>query len=123
MCRVVLLFQESACAAHTAIHIYISYRRSVAGSAPHLYWNLVRKFFQHVIPAIIRPLRILWNELIGLVFLVFAVAAVPQAIRGIRDYNGDAGSLIRLVITIVFGLVMAVFGIQSFLRARRISRS
>lgn len=37
--------------------------------------SMAGKFLSHVLPAILRPLRVLWNQVIGFVFLVFAVLA------------------------------------------------
>jgi hypothetical protein len=85
--------------------------------------EMIRKFLGHVMPGIIRPLRVLWNEIIGFVFLVLAMWAVPSAIRNVREYEGDAGSFFRIVLSLSFAGLMAYFGIASFLRARRISRS
>ncbi len=85
--------------------------------------SIVRTFLSHVVPQLIRPLRVLWNEVIGFVFLVLALLAAPSLYRGIRNFQGDADSLFRIVFAAIFSLVMLGFGIGSFLRARRISRS
>jgi hypothetical protein len=85
--------------------------------------QMIRKFFAHVMPGVIRPLRVLWNEIIGFIFVVLAVWAIPSAIRNIRQFEGDAGSFFRVVLSFSFAGLMAYFGIASFLRARRISRS
>ena len=39
----------------------------------------IRQFFSYVIPAILRPLRTLWIEVIGFVFLGLAALAIPRA--------------------------------------------
>ena len=85
----------------------------------------IRKFIQCVLPGIIRPLRVLWNEIIGFVFLVFAVWAVPSSIRAYREFSagGDSGSLFRVVLAALFSAIMIWFGLSSFYRARKISRS
>jgi hypothetical protein len=72
---------------------------------------------------VVRPLRVLWNEIIGFVFLCLAALPAPSAIRMLRDYKGDTQSLFRAVLAIFFVALMAYFGITSFLRARKISRS
>ena len=84
---------------------------------------MVKKFLQHVLPGVVKPMRVLWNEIIGFVFLAFAVWTIPSAYRHIRDFNGDPDSLFRLILTSVFSFMMIYFGVTSFLRARRISRS
>ena len=85
--------------------------------------QLISRFLGHVMPGVIRPLRVLWNEIIGFVFVVLAAWAAPSAIRNVREFAGDAGSFFRVILSIGFSAVMAYFGIASFLRARRISRS
>jgi len=85
--------------------------------------QLVQRFLTHIVPGVVRPLRILWNELIGFIFLVLAVGATVESVKSIRQFQGDAGSVLRVGMTIVFSCVMAYFAATSFLRARKISRS
>lgn len=85
--------------------------------------SLAGKFLRHIIPGVIKPLRVLWNEVIGFVFLALAAWSTPSTVRSIREFDGDAGSLFRLVLTCLFLFLMAGFGLFSFLRARKISRS
>lgn len=85
--------------------------------------RMIRKFLGHVLPGVMRPLRILWNEVIGFLFIVLAVWAVPSAIRNVRQFDGDADSFFRVILSFGFAGIMAYFGITSFLRARKISRS
>lgn len=84
---------------------------------------MIKKFFQHVIPGVIKPLRVLWNEVIGFIFLALACWTIPSTYRYIRDFNGDPDSFFRLSLTLLFALVMIYFGVSSFLRAKKISRS
>jgi hypothetical protein len=86
------------------------------------------KFIKHMVPAIVKPMHSLWNEVIGFFFLVFATVFCFRAISYYKIYTqappAEALShLLRVVLTGVVGLVMAAFGISSFLKARRISRS
>jgi len=76
----------------------------------------------HVLPAVMRPLRVLWNQVIGFVFLVLALWAVPSAIRSVREFDGDAESLFRVMLTGLFILLMGGFAISSFRRAHKASR-
>jgi hypothetical protein len=85
--------------------------------------KLIQKFLGHVMPQVIKPLHALWNEIIGFVFLVLAVYMGSSAIRNARHYEGDPQSFILIVLSFSFAGLMAYFGIASFLRARRISRS
>jgi hypothetical protein len=83
----------------------------------------VGRFLEHVVPGVVRPLRVLWNEIIGFVFLCLAAWAVPSAIRNVRSLHAEQSGVGRAALSIGFFALMAYFGISSFLRARRISRS
>jgi len=82
-------------------------------------FSLAKKFLGHVIPGVARPLHILWNQVIGFLFIVLALVPVPSAIRMI----GKEGSGPRLALTIPFVLLMMWFGVSSFWRARKINKS
>jgi hypothetical protein len=85
--------------------------------------NVAREFVRHVLPKIIKPLRTTWNEAIGFLFLALAVLPVPGAVRSWRQLNETGEGLFRLAISVIFVVLMASFGIHSFLHARKISRS
>ena len=74
-----------------------------------------RKFAQHVIPEVARPARVIWNQAIGAVFLLFAVSFAGYAITQSHNPAAVAGG-------VFLGLVMGFFGVASFLKARQISR-
>ena len=76
------------------------------------------KFVHHVVPGVVRPLHVLWNQVIGFFFLVLAGVTIPSAVREFRDPNGQP----RLILTIPFILIMAGFGISSFWKARKVAR-
>jgi hypothetical protein len=82
-------------------------------------FSLAKKFLGHVIPGIARPIHILWNQVIGFLFIVLALVPVPGAIRSF----GKEGSIARLALTIPFVLLMGWFGVSSFWRARKIDKS
>ena len=82
-----------------------------------------RQFVRHVLPQIIKPMRSLWNEIIGFTFLAMAALPIPGALRHWRQFNETGEGLSRLAVYGVFIGLMASFGIHSFLRARKISRS
>jgi len=89
---------------------------------------VARQFVKHVVPAVVKPTRILWNELIGFIFMLFAVIFAFKTGRLALDYAhgpaAEAGSqLVRIVIAGFCTLVMLWFALGSFLRARKISRS
>jgi len=80
-------------------------------------------FVRHVLPAAVKPVHSLWHEVIGFVFVVFAVIAGFQAYRTIRHFTGETGDLIRITLCAIFVVIMGSYGISSFLKARKISRS
>jgi len=76
-----------------------------------------------IIKPIVRPMRVLWNEIIGFLFCVLGVIMTGQAVRIFRAMEpGDAHPL-RLILTFCLPVIMLYFGITSFLRARKINRS
>jgi len=81
------------------------------------------QFVRHVVPAVVRPAHSLWHEVIGFLFLALATIPVPSGIRTIRELENGRGSVLRLVVTVAFVTIMAGYGISSFRRARKISRS
>jgi hypothetical protein len=84
--------------------------------------GLIQRFLGHVLPEVTRPLRVLWNEMIGFLFVVIAVPFAWQAIKSFRKVEpGD--NLSSAMVSAFFAIVMTFFGIYSFLRARKISRS
>jgi hypothetical protein len=87
-----------------------------------------RKLIKHVVPAIVKPVHSLWNEVIGFFFLCFATVFAFRTISYYRIYAqappaAALGEFVRVIVTAFFALVMAGFGISAFLRARKISRS
>ena len=83
----------------------------------------VGRFMEHVMPGVVRPLRVLWHEVIGFIFIVLAVMFGTSAIRNFHLLQSEEISILRMVVSFVLPVLMAYFGITSFLRARRISRS
>jgi succinate dehydrogenase hydrophobic anchor subunit len=75
-------------------------------------------FVKHVLPAAIKPVHSLWHEILGFVFLVFAVIGSWKVF-----HNSAKLGPLELAILIVFIVVMAAYGVSSFLKAWRISRS
>lgn len=77
--------------------------------------NHARTFAQHVVPEVIRPARVIWNQAIGAIFLLFALSFSGYAVTQSRNPAALIGGLF-------LGLVMTFFGVISFLKARQISR-
>ena len=86
-------------------------------------WKLGQKFLGHVLPGVVRPMHILWNEIIGFVFICLALLTIPSMWRIYKTFDGEAESLFRMGITVGFAVIMLLFGIGSFRRAKKISRS
>ncbi|HTP87830.1 MAG TPA: hypothetical protein VMJ34_12830 [Bryobacteraceae bacterium] len=77
------------------------------------------KFLHHVLPGVVRPMRVLWNQFIGFIFLVLATFVGMATWR--RSSAGEE-SLVLVVGGFAFAAFLAWFAISSFWRARKISR-
>lgn len=84
--------------------------------------KLAQTFYRSVMPGVVKPLHILWNEVIGFLFVMLAVLTAPAAWRYYRAIETDPKNLFRVLLTLVFSITMAWFGVTSFLKARRIRR-
>jgi hypothetical protein len=87
-----------------------------------------KEFVKHVAPAIVKPARTLWNEVIGFFFIVFAVTFGSKAVRLYLSYNSapeqnKGPALLWFFVALFCTLLMVWFGVTSFLKARKISRS
>jgi hypothetical protein len=85
--------------------------------------GLIRTFAATVLPGILKPLRVLWNEIIAFFFFVMAVMAVPSIYRSVKNFNGELDVLGRILLTGTFAAVMGGYGLYSILRARKIDKS
>jgi len=86
-------------------------------------FRLAKQFLSSVIPRVLRPLRILWNELLGTIFLTFAIVLVRPTWKAWKNLDADPANLIRLLLSVFFLLLMAGFGAHAFWRARKLSRT
>ena len=82
-----------------------------------------KQFLEHVVPALLKPARTLWHEVIGFMFIALGILPARALYVAIRDLEEDPASLGRIVIIGIFVTVMLYFGVTSFRRARKISRS
>ena len=82
-----------------------------------------KQFVKHVVPAVIKPLRVLWNEMIAFLFLVFGVLVAFSTWREFSGGRQASGSPMVLVAGGGFALLLVFFGVSSLLKARKISRS
>ena len=74
-----------------------------------------RTFVKTVVPEVVRPARVIWNQAIGAVFLLFAVSSFFYSATHTTNPAG-------LMFGIFFGCVMGFFSISSFMQARNIGR-
>jgi hypothetical protein len=77
---------------------------------------MAKKFLQHVIPGVIRPIHIVWNQAIGFIFIVLAVVFGFRVVRGKEPFGIQ-------VVGALFVILIAWFGVSSFWKARKISKS
>jgi hypothetical protein len=87
-----------------------------------------RLFLEHVVPAVLKPARTLWNEVIGFLFICLAVVFGFGTVRSCVDFSKAApdtamGFLLRVIMGTFCTFLVLWYGISSFRRARRISRS
>ncbi|HEX4276157.1 MAG TPA: hypothetical protein VHZ74_12420 [Bryobacteraceae bacterium] len=76
------------------------------------------KFVKHVLPAAVKPVHSLWHEIMGFIFLAFAGIAAWKVIR-----NASSMGPLQMALVIPLIVITAGYGVSSFLKARRISRS
>ena len=77
----------------------------------------------HVMPNVIRPLHVLWHEVIGFLFLALAVILGSSAYKSYRHLSVENAGIGRMLLSFSLPALLAYFGITAFLRARKISRS
>jgi hypothetical protein len=75
------------------------------------FWNWVRTS--------LKILHRLWLEVTGFVFSAFAVFGAASLLREWRLYE-DGGELWKVVAAGVFTVVMAMFGVYSFMKSHRV---
>jgi hypothetical protein len=76
------------------------------------------KFVKHVVPAAVKPVHSLWHEVLGFIFLAVAALGVSYLVRKFSTLG-----FARIAIIVPLVVVTAIYGVSSFLKARRISRS
>jgi len=77
-----------------------------------------RTFVKHVVPAILKPARTLWNEVIGFLFLSLGVIFALRTVMYVRQHD-----VVRAGFMVGGTALMAFYGVLSFRKARKISRS
>lgn len=69
-----------------------------------------------------RVLHVLWLEVAGLLFLVFALAAGGAAIREYHRHSVAGGSSGKMMLAVFVTVLFGYFGISSFWRSRKKAR-
>ncbi|MGD0577849.1 MAG: hypothetical protein ABSC08_02860 [Bryobacteraceae bacterium] len=86
--------------------------------------RLAKAFIASFMPGVIKPLHALWNEVLAFVFFILAIfLSLGPVRRSYRELDGDPANFIKFVLAVVLAILMLGFGLYSFLRARKISRS
>jgi uncharacterized membrane protein YfcA len=80
------------------------------------------RFAHHVVPEVVRPARVIWNQAIGGLFLLFTVFFLGCAFNYYRQSEVDPKSGLGFGLALFMGVVMAYFSVASFLKARKIAR-
>lgn len=99
-------------------------RASIAAekSAGHCFMGMITEFRRHIVPAVIKPMRVVWNQSIAFLFLALTVIG---AFMVYREYQRREAmdALLALVMGGLFVALMAFYGLSSLWKARKISRS
>jgi hypothetical protein len=82
-----------------------------------------RQFVKHVVPAVVKPARTLWHEVIGFLFICIALWFAVSGYQHVKKFDGSIGSILSVAGFAFIVTLMSTYGISSFLRARKISRS
>jgi len=87
-----------------------------------------KEFARHVVPAVVKPARTLWNDFIAFLFFCLAIPFGFETVRFARAYAKASpaeagGDMFRMCMSGFFLIVMLWFGLSSYLKARKISRS
>jgi len=75
------------------------------------------------VPAVIKPIRALWNEVIGFLFIVIAIPFFFKGYQIVNRFDGSIGAILSVGMCAFMTILMAAYGISSFRKARKISRS
>lgn len=75
-------------------------------------------FLKHVMPAVVKPIHSLWHEILAFLFLAVAGLCAWKIWR-----TADTARVGETVLVSIFAIVMAAYGISSYRKSRRISRS
>jgi hypothetical protein len=81
-----------------------------------------KKFAQHVVPEVVRPARIIWNQAIGAIFGIFAFLFFGYTVKYVRALNTPATNPVALAFSAFLGAIMLFFAWSSFRAAKRVNQ-
>ncbi len=84
--------------------------------------GIVSEFRRHIVPTVIKPLRVVWNQSISFLFLALTVIGAVMVYKEYHRRN-DLDAVLALVVGGLFVGMMAFYAISSLVKAHRISRS
>lgn len=84
---------------------------------------MAQKFFHAVAPGILKPLRTLWNEMMAFAFFAGAILFGSAAYREHLKVQQDKSSVWLVLLPGFACAVFLFFGVQSYFKARKISKS
>jgi hypothetical protein len=76
-----------------------------------------RLLVKHLLPAVWKPIHSLWHEVIAFIFLILAIWLGSWAVRQLYHHNP------RAYLGLALTFLLLWYGVDGFLRARKISRS
>ena len=76
-----------------------------------------------MLPAVVKPAHSLWHEVIGFIFLSMAIIFIFSGLRALRDFDGSMRAILRVAVPLFCVCLLGGYGVSSFRRARKISRS
>jgi hypothetical protein len=100
----------------------------IAGRAVARQMRQGRAFTRHVVPAVMKPAKTLWNQFIAFLFCSMGIIFAFRTVQLARDFDKvpaseGVGPLFRLLAAGFCTALMLGFGITSYFRARKISSS
>lgn len=84
---------------------------------------MVKRFLTTVIPSVLKPLQVLWNQLLGFLFLAFGVLAGSRVVRIWLKPEWSGDDLTAILLGGGLSVILIGYGLHAVLRARKISRS
>lgn len=74
------------------------------------------------VQSVSRVLHVLWLEVTGLMFLLFALIGGAAAMREYHRHASGSGSAGKMMLAAFFAVLFTYFGVTSFWRSRRRAR-